>query len=173
MSSMKEKYEEYYNERLANIDKELISAGLRPFGVNRLAHMMSGIPLPLSFEEFAESFAGVLYEGFRANVANGVAQSQRARKPRVKVGDDGETIRDIIGTLALANEYREESARKLWNRFYGELDSLALNPKETTHESGDFNKLAYEYDFNSSRRKITFGRFAVIVSAVRTEKKLC
>jgi hypothetical protein len=97
-------------------------------------------------------------------------QSDKASKPRGKVSDDGETIGDIIGKIAV--NAPKESAKELWTRFYGELDRLNLDPREVNHPT-DLKKSVIEYnDAKSKRRKITFGQFAKVVSTFRTRKKL-
>ena len=92
-------------------------------------------------------------------------QSARARKPRGKVGEGGETLSQIIGRLAQSGD-QEESAKALWLKLYGELDGQQLNPVEKQHPS-DLNKSAYEYDGANGRKRITFGRFQSVVSSFR------
>lgn len=96
-------------------------------------------------------------------------QSVRARLPRGKINDKGETIKGIVESLAASRAHEEESAKELWPKFYSELDERNLDPVESPH-SADLNKAAYEYDFDGSRKRITFGRFATIVSNCRTKK---
>lgn len=172
MTSMKERYEEYCREHLAEINQELEAAGLPLIKQNYLAFMLSGKPWPLSFEEYAECVVQAMEKASRVGFYHIKRQSEKAKKPRSKIGDEKKPMGNVVGKLALANEHREDSAKELWIRFFGELAYLGLDPKETPHESGDFNKSAYEYDYNDGRKKMTFGQFAKVVSAFRTEKKL-
>lgn len=97
-------------------------------------------------------------------------QSCRARKPRGKVTEDGETISAIIGKLALSGE-QEESATELWPSLFAELDLRHLNPREK-NDPKDPRRSVIEYDNAKSERKaITFGRFANIVTNYRKKKK--
>lgn len=96
-------------------------------------------------------------------------QRERAGKPRGKVSENGETIDQIIGRIASVN--REESAKQLWTRFFGELDGLHLEPNELDHLT-DPKKSAYEYTgANGDRKSISFGQFANVVSAYRKREK--
>lgn len=97
------------------------------------------------------------------------AQSERAKKPRGKVSDDGETINQIICRLALSN--KEALAKELWPKLFSELEDLGLNPEEEGHPS-DLKKIRYLYDFNDRQKPITFGQFAKVVSKHRKKKKL-
>lgn len=97
-------------------------------------------------------------------------QSDKASKPRGKVSDDGETIGQIIGKMALSGD-QEESASDLWPSFYSKLEELGLSPHESNHLT-DPKKCAYEYGTpNGERRSITFGQFANVASEYRTGKK--
>jgi hypothetical protein len=98
------------------------------------------------------------------------AQRQRAQRFRVKVTEDGQTIRQVAEQLARKLEYREESAPQLWRHFYAELDELGLDPEEVT--CSDPRKGYYKYMYRDKRRKITYGQFANLVSAVRTGRSV-
>lgn len=97
-------------------------------------------------------------------------QSKIASAPRRRVGDEGETIDQIIGELATRAEYSEEGAKELWPHFYSELDERSLTPRET-EAHGDWRKSVIAYDFKGGRKSITGGQFANVVSDYRTGKK--
>ena len=95
------------------------------------------------------------------------AQRQRAQRPRVKVTDDGQTIRQIVEQLARNPEYKEETAPELWRRFYAALDELGLDPKEVMYSE---RTPGYEYTFRGIRRKMSYRQFANNVSVSRVRK---
>lgn len=91
-------------------------------------------------------------------------QSTKARKPRGRVSEDGETLADIIRELALSREHMEDSAKELWPHFFHALEMRGLQPKDEDNQ--------YRYGFGQNHwRVVTFGRFANIVSDHRTSKK--
>jgi hypothetical protein len=92
------------------------------------------------------------------------AQSKRARKPRGKVGDDGKTLNQVIGALAL--NHPELTAKELWPRCFAQLDELGLSPEEIPYGSG-LRKSAYRYDTSRGTKRITFGQFSNVVSKTR------
>lgn len=101
------------------------------------------------------------------------SQSERAKKPRAKLSPDsdgGPTIKEIISTLALSKseEFCEETAKGLWPHFFSRLDEILLNPEENGHD--DEKKARISYDYKSTRKNITFGRFSNIVSESRKNK---
>jgi len=89
-------------------------------------------------------------------------QSSNAQKSRVKVGDDGDTIKDIIGKLALSRVHEDKSAKELWSHFYSALDERDMDPKEENNQ--------ITYDFKNNRRPITFRRFANVCADYRKKK---
>lgn len=101
----------------------------------------------------------------------GQHQSGIASNNRGKIGDNGKTINEIIGVLAMATEHQELSAKELWNHFLAELDCLLLEPKEIPHESGDLKKMKCEYDFKGGRKSIGFGQFQTVVGRCKKRKK--
>lgn len=168
MKPLAERYETYSRERKAEIDKELKAAGLSPMGVNSLYALKEGKRIA-TLEEFATASDEVMSGLAEVGIKHRREQSARARKPRGKVGEDGEPLSQIIGRLALSGD-QEESAKELWSNFYGELDGLLLKPVETQHPS-DLKKLAYEYGAEGGRKRITFGRFQNRVSAYRKKSR--
>jgi hypothetical protein len=101
---------------------------------------------------------------------NRVGQSKKAKLLRGKVGDDGETITEIIGELASARDYRSETAKELWPQLWSALDSRGLDPEETD-DKGDWKRSVIKYNFKDGRKTITGGQFANVVSDFRIGKK--
>jgi hypothetical protein len=97
------------------------------------------------------------------------AQSRRAKKPRGKITSYGETLGQLIERLALQPQYRSDAAKELWPRFFCLLEMKELHPEEVA-DPASLTKYAYEYDLDEGRKRITFGRFANIVSRARTAK---
>lgn len=97
-------------------------------------------------------------------------QKEKAKKGRSAKNDDGESVHSIIGRLALSKEHKTESAKQLWNRFYGELDSLGMSP-EMDEDTPDESKWQITYTHTKGNKSITFGRFGTVVSEYRTGKK--
>jgi hypothetical protein len=100
------------------------------------------------------------------------AQQARARKPRRIVTDDRRTLIQVIEDFVSKPELHEHLTREMWPPFFSELERLDLSPEEPTHPD-DLRKSAYTYtdDLKGNQRKITYGRFANIVSSVRQGKK--
>jgi hypothetical protein len=98
------------------------------------------------------------------------AQRQRAQRSRVKVTEDGQTVRQVVEELARKPEHQQDSAPQLWRHFFAKLDQLGLDPSEVT--CPDPAKTYYQYFYRDKRRKMTYGRFANLVSALRTRKSL-
>jgi hypothetical protein len=97
------------------------------------------------------------------------AQSKRAKNPRGKVTSGGATIGQLIESLALQPQHRSDTARELWDHFYCLLEMQELYPKEVADPASP-TKHAYEYDFGEGRKKVTFRRFANVVSRARRAK---
>jgi hypothetical protein len=97
------------------------------------------------------------------------AQKARARKPRGKT-EDGSTIGEIIGKLALAPIHRDLTAKGLWAHFFADLEQRGLAPQET-EAPRDRLRAAYTYEAQTGRKRIAFSRFATIVSQFRQQKK--
>jgi len=93
------------------------------------------------------------------------AQRKRAQKPRGRVGNDGETLDEIIRELALKPAYRDLKAKALWPLLFSELDRHTSVAAYESHP--DIRKWHYKYDFNGHIKAITFGRFASIVAEAR------
>jgi hypothetical protein len=95
-------------------------------------------------------------------------QTEKAKKKRGKISDDGETMREVIERLALI--HREESAKRIWPHFFSELESLGLEP-ESIYDPEGLEQWTYTYDFLDRRKKITLKRFADVISEFRRNKK--
>jgi hypothetical protein len=98
------------------------------------------------------------------------SQSSNAQKKRGKLSSDGATMSDIVSRLSTMHP--EETAKEIWPHLYSELDQMCLNPSEHyDHDRPDDHaKLVVSYDHNGARKKITFGRFANIISECRQKK---
>ncbi len=96
------------------------------------------------------------------------AQSKRAQKPRGKVGDEGQTLNQVIAALAL--KYPELTAKELWCHFFAKLDELGLSPEEIPYGPGS-TKSAYAYDTSRGMKRITFGQFRNVVSNARRSEE--
>jgi hypothetical protein len=98
------------------------------------------------------------------------AQRLRAKKPRSKFTEDGQSTERIIEHLALNPEHLDETANELWNHFFHKLDEAKLRPKEEIHS--DPRKRAYTYrPSNGTVTSITYGRFANLVSKHRKKSR--
>lgn len=122
--------------------------------------------LPDSLQQnILDAYAGLDSDLVVMGKSHSKAQRDKATRRRGKVSDDGETIGDIIGKLALSREHGEEGANGLWPLFYAKLEDLELEPRE------DAEGAFIEYDFKDSRKKITRGHFSNVVSKHRREEK--
>jgi hypothetical protein len=92
-------------------------------------------------------------------------QSERARRPRGRLIDGGETMREVVHRLALKPERREDTTMDLWPHLHAELAETGLDPQST--DDRELRKSFYTYDFKGGRKKITFGQFANLVSGAR------
>ena len=95
-------------------------------------------------------------------------QSEKARKPRGKIGNNETTIRQFIQKLALSNEHKEDSHKELWQHFYWKLEEERLDPEEKPHAS-DLDKSCYLYNFNDKRKSISFGNFVNVITKSRNK----
>jgi hypothetical protein len=106
---------------------------------------------------------------FKIGLKTKEAQSKRARKPRGKVTDNGLTIGQVIGALAVMPQYRGLIAKELWDTLLGRLDGEGLDPREIVDQQNPA-EWTCEYNFKDGRKKITRRRFENIVSKARSEK---
>lgn len=97
------------------------------------------------------------------------AQSKRAKQPRGKVTDAGETLSQLIKELVLQRQYRHNTAKELWPHFFDVLNQNDLDPKGID-DPASHTTYAYRYDWRGGRKEITFRRFANIVSSARSAK---
>ncbi|MFZ1007453.1 MAG: hypothetical protein WAN65_11485 [Candidatus Sulfotelmatobacter sp.] len=98
------------------------------------------------------------------------AQSKRAKRPRGKITDDGETIDQVIQKLAVNPQYRRDTAKELWTRFWHLLMEKELDPKEI-EDPENAEKQTYAYDFKNGRKEMTFRRFQCVVSKARRREE--
>ncbi|WP_368507588.1 hypothetical protein [Bradyrhizobium lupini] len=89
------------------------------------------------------------------------AQRKRAARPRVKVGDYAEPIRQIIERLVSKPTLRGLNAKAIWPHFFSELQDLGCAPSEAADE------LSVSYEFGTGRRKMTFRTFRNAVAMIR------
>lgn len=99
------------------------------------------------------------------------AQSDRAKKPRGLRADSGEPVYEIIGRLAMDNDYEEESAKRVWDIFLGELDQLGLSPHEVV-ERGPLGNTYVEYSVVGKDSEMKFSTFSKVFSEYRTGKRI-
>ena len=96
------------------------------------------------------------------------AQTRKAKSLRVKVGDRGERIHEIIESLVFCPEHREMSSKELWPHFFDRLSSIGADPKDI--QIG--NSKAVEYDGpGEKRRRMAFTTFRRVVSATRRTRR--
>jgi hypothetical protein len=96
-----------------------------------------------------------------------LAQRDRATHPRVRLTDDGQTLKTIISyILAESQDPWRQKAKQYWLPVIDRLRLLGLNPTLTTDPSNPFNE-RLEYDCAGGRRSLTPGQFANIVSEIR------
>lgn len=96
-------------------------------------------------------------------------QSRIAKQPRGKVGDDEETISQIIGRLGAEEGLERETAQELWDPFFNSLGERRLDPKRIDHPT-DPKKNKIEYNVKDSRKSITYGQFENVLSQYRKKK---
>lgn len=97
-----------------------------------------------------------------------LAQSKRAKNLRGKIPDTGTTLNKIIHELALNRIHESLRAKELWAPFFAELEEIGLQPSSL--EAPILAKCVYEYGPENNRRRISFGRFANVVSKARQKK---
>jgi hypothetical protein len=96
-----------------------------------------------------------------------LAQQDRATHPRVRLTDDGQTLRTIISDiLAKSQNPWRQKAKQYWLLVFDRLRLLGLNPTLTPDPSNPANE-KLEYDCAGGRRSLMPGQFANIVSEVR------
>jgi hypothetical protein len=104
---------------------------------------------------------------YRSGLKYRHAQSERARRPRGRLTDEGETMSEVVRRLALKPERRNDTAWELWSHLHAELDDLRLAPQLI--DNPELGKSFCTYDFKDGRKKITFGQFANLVSGARSK----
>ena len=170
-------HREFWKERQTEIGKLLVKSHLVAIASRRENEKAHFVHLARSKADRIERIRNQqLFECELENAAEEFAslpvikaQRRRAKKPRGRVTDDGKTLRQIIETLVAKPESRDLSAPELWPRLYAELDQLDLDPKEIN--PGKLKKAACSYQFNSKRKRITYRRFANLVSEFRNKSR--
>lgn len=94
-------------------------------------------------------------------------QKEKARKPRDRVGLDGETLGEIIEGLALQKDRLGDylPAMELWEEFVSSLDAEGLDPKEEP-DLDDTRKTRVWYG-EAPKKKISVGTFCNRISKIR------
>jgi hypothetical protein len=96
-----------------------------------------------------------------------LAQRDRATRPRVRLTDDGETLKTIIfDILTESQDPWRQKAKQYWLPVIDRLRQLGRNPTLTPDPSNPANE-NLEYDRIGGRRSLRQGQFANIVSEVR------
>jgi len=96
-------------------------------------------------------------------------QRAKARLPRGRLTEQGETMRDVVASLANTPENRDLTAKELWPKLFALLDETDLSPVDAP--AGD-DHIRYEVwglkPGSAPRSKtITFGTFSNLVSKAR------
>lgn len=94
-------------------------------------------------------------------------QSKKASNLRGKVTEDGVTIGELIGGLALSCTHKDVSAKKLWPHFLSKLDELGLDPKDISEGTS----IVIEYYSQNELKKLNLKTFENTISNYRTGKK--
>jgi hypothetical protein len=63
---------------------------------------------------------------YDAGLAFKKQQRERAKKPRVHITEENETMRDIVSRIVANPEYRDYEANELWSHLYSALDQSRL-----------------------------------------------
>jgi len=103
---------------------------------------------------------------YRLGMKTSQNQKERAAKPRGKVGDNDETVSDIIQDLLNKPEYRAQSAKELWPHFLSSLKDHGLDP-----ELGRAGAVWYNSSSRSGRRQMALPTFANKVSQLRKKSR--
>ena len=136
---------------------------LKPFPVLRclLENGISSADREAAWEYVA--FAEKIAEDDLAEKAKRRLQSQRAKRTRGKIFDDGSTARQIVESLC--KKYPDFTARQLWRSFIFRLENENLHPDLDQGRE----RLTFETASGQARR-ISYRRFANLVSEVRSKK---
>jgi hypothetical protein len=96
-----------------------------------------------------------------------LAQQDRARRPRVRLTDDGRTLETIVfALLSGTDDPWRHKAKQYWSLMIDRLHQLGLNPTSIT-DPDDPSVEKLQYGFGDKRRSLTLGQFENIVSKVR------
>ena len=96
-----------------------------------------------------------------------MAQQEIAKRPRIRLTEDGKTLEGIIADLILQTKNaREKKAKEYWRPLVARLHQLGLNPTPLD-DPDDASKERLQYGEACKRRVVTLGQFENIVSKVR------
>lgn len=123
-------------------------------------------PLPRRSEAFA-----VVNDFITTKLAHGALrynelQRNKARKPRGKVSEDGETLSDVVAALITRPELKDAKLSELWDHLHGELDRHHLSPRDIEHTT-DQRKDCYEYTTHHGVKTIRRATFYNLVSKIK------
>lgn len=99
-------------------------------------------------------------------------QSEKAKRPRGKITDRGETISDIIDRLACAKDELGDHipAPSLWEPLFAALQDAGAEPVEKRN-NGEPRKSSYSYTPDAEKTKsISRGRFETRIAECRKKK---
>jgi hypothetical protein len=114
-----------------------------------------------------ESELAAVYAGLTPKQRESLAQQDRAAHPRVRLTDDGQTLKTIIfDILTESQDPWQQKAKEYWLPMFDRLRQLGRNPTLTPDPSNPANE-KLEYDCLGGRRSLRPGQFANIVSKVR------
>jgi hypothetical protein len=95
------------------------------------------------------------------------AQRDRAARPRVRLTENGATMKMVIFDLVRQDGgKRQRKAKEYWLPLCSRLRELGLNPRLTTDRRRPAREIL-EYEHRGKRRSLTLAQFANIVSSVR------
>lgn len=98
------------------------------------------------------------------------AQSDRAKKKRNQIDEDGTTIKDVIQQLVFNPEHSNLKAKELWPYLYSALEEAGAAPRDNSAPQ-DPNLRAYKYEnYRGVTKAITFRNFENILSKVRKSR---
>jgi len=95
-----------------------------------------------------------------------LAQSNRAKKKRKRINEDGTTLKDIIQRLMSKPELAMLKAKKLWPHLYSALDEIGAGPVDIS-SAKDLNTPTYKYETCNGSTIIKFDRFQNIMSEIK------
>ena len=106
-------------------------------------------------KQIVGTYASLDDESTNKGINHSKAQSDKAKRPRGKIGDNGLTINEIVKDLVRLHE--NETASEMWPHLYAKLDELDAEPEE-------INKTIKYCNSNGDPKTITFKTFCNMIS---------